>query len=834
VPNDRTQFRYLKKRKRWQRLDTKQLVTKAEMARIQLMESSRPNSDSPQDYGYTFNLNRHPESDIYDAIERIVGMGERGVDITKDPVLNQAAERFNHLLAFLDQDNMTGAMPYRLQSRGENNQWLTAAETNIYQNPPQPIPTGIRSAMTLAEFYTNTQGDVAQTIESPIDLSISDLVINVPKDKKIEQKLKDLYGPEKLNMKYILYQIMYNVGIFGSAYPMEVPDDPERPNEIVQIIPLPPKFMWVGYHMVNGMLSQQKAMAGSPFMPSPYAIRPWDNSPNWTQELAEKMFMPMTYNAFASGFNEQIVQGWGLPVDPYYLHPVRSKALHWNRYPQPPIAKAFRSISTRSIYQEMRRSLLEGFKNQLWLFILGTKDAMPSPQEMMALKSAVDGLSGNRTGNLVWRYGLDVQVKAPTPLQDAISNEVSQAFKIEIFSDIGCNIRLTTGNKVSMPGSGAGDSGVEVDLSIWLTRLEFIRKNIMEWEYLFRMRQADRWDREGGGTGHAAREALQDPDAVKFSRSLLDISEEIKQIVLPLYTVGLTSPQTALRHADENYETELQNKKDYQPNQSLFMPPPSFNQMASNSSGESKTTPSNSSGRPPDSINPNKMTAFDPTRLTAAFNDSDTKRLYYAAILAILTEDLWNENDVDKFIADLKAANSEWLSKISAEAYQAAGGVGNVEPNIARLSANYVNSYADAFGDRLRGMLSNEEPIATENVRRNTMLYPQEGFRAAAVNATNQVMKERGASHWRRVLHPELSKRGPCSDCVADSQVLHSMDEPFAVMHPYDVCGTQDVGLQYFTGGIPSVEVPTPNSGNELAQQLFGNKSSGKTRRKRV
>ncbi len=822
----KTKFKYLTKRKRYMRMDTKQLVSKAEMLRIQATEAN--DTGSKEDYGFTFNLNRSPESDIYSAIERLVGKGEAGIDVTKEPLLQEAGDKFNHLLAFVDRDNMDGAQSYDHRIRDPQNptNWIDATDKD--QPAPHPIPTGIRSAMTLSEFYTNTQGDVSQTVEAPIDLSISDLKISVPKDKGVEKKLKDLYGPEKLNMKHILYQIMLNTGVFGSAYPMEVPDDRDHPTEIVQVIPLPPKYMWVGYHVVSGALIPDS-------MASPYAMRPWDGTPNWTQELAKQMFMPMTYNAFASGFNEQNVTGWGLPVNPAFLHPVRAKAFDWNRYPLPPISKAFRSISTRAIYQEMRRGLLEGFKNQLWVFILGTKDAMPSPLEMQALKSAINGLSGSRTGNLVWRFGLDVQIKTPGVLQDAISNEVAQMFKTEIFSDLGMNVRLTTANKISMPGSGAGDSGVEIDLSVWLRRLEFIRKNIMEWEYLFRMRQADRWDAEEGGNGHRARLALENPKCVKFSRSLLEIAEEIKQVILPLYTVGLTSPQTSLDRADEDYETELDRKKENKPNQDLFMPPPSFNQMATGSGGDQKSSTSTSSGRPPDAVNKNKMAAFDPVKLSAASNDSETKRLYFAAVIAALTDELWNNGDVDTFIASLKKINDEYLAKASDEAYAAAGGVGSLDPERRRFAANYVNSYADNFSHDLKKMVADEEPMATNAIKRRVMMYPEEGYKSAVVNATNQVMAERGASHWRRVLHPELSKEGPCPACKADSAIAHSITDPFIVMHPNDVCGTQELGIQYFTsGGMPSIEVPTPNSGNELAQELFNSRKNGKVRRKRV
>jgi len=814
MPNkSKPRFKYDSSSRRW-RDQYGQVVTKAQMKNQIAIAESQPDDGQ---YGYNVNFNRAPESEVWASLERVIGMGERGVDISNDPVLVKAAGKFNHLLAFIDQDNMEGAKPYEHRVKNDSGTWeLAAADQGLYQDPPQPIPTGIRSAMTLSEYYCNTQGDVWQHIESPIDLSISNLEISVPKDKGVEKMLRDLYGPEQLNMRYILYQNMLTSSVYGSAYPMEVPDSRDNPSVIRQIIPLPPKYMWVGYHMVNGMLAPEGA-------PSPYAMRPWDGSPNWTVELAQKMFMPMTYNAYASGFNEQIVQGWGLPVNPEYLHPVRSKAFHWQRYPLPPISRAFRSISTRAIYQEMRRAILEGYKNQLWLFLIGNDKVPPSPQEMIALKAAVEGMSGTRTGNLVWRAGLDVQIKTPAALNDAIGNEVPQTLTLEVFRDLGSNVRLVTGNQVSMPGSGTGGGGgVEIDMSVWLRRLEYIRTTNMEWEYLFRMRQADRWDGKNGSG--KARKALETA-RVQFSKSLLEIAEAIKQEVIPLYSVGLTSPQTALQRAGGDYETELANKKVFGPNREEFFPLPTYNQTATGSDGKTAESATAPKGRTPDVLNPNK--------LKADWNESKDRKLYYAAILALLGT-LWDTEDVDGFIAELKGTNVTWLNKIGADTYRDTGGAGSPNLDSLRIASSFVNAYADNFGSDLKVMLENGEPIATDAIQRRAIMYASEGFKAAVVNLQNQALAERGASHWRRVLHPELSKTGPCPECVADSNVIHAMDEPFQVMHPNDLCGTQDINLQYFTNGLPSIEVPTPNSGNELAQQLFLDKRWGKTRRKRL
>lgn len=811
-------YRWDANARRYRQKSTGDIKTIAEIEATLQLQRNEPENDGG--YGQKIFFNRHPETDARRVIENIIFRGEKGDLPANDQQLKAIGKKYNDLVAHIDRDDMQGADPYpALIKPAKSKTWVVADNKNTWIQPPQAIPTGIRSAMTLSEHYCNTEGDVWQHVEAPIDIAISELEISVPKDKSIERKLKELYSPEKLNMRYIIYQNWLSTAVYGSAYPVEIPNSADKPEEILQIMPLPPKFMWVGYNMTPNMLT-------GPNMPSPYAIRPMDGSANWTQKLAQQMFMPMTYNAYGAGFNDQISQGWGLPVNPDYLHPIRAKAFHWNRYPLPSISRAFRSIGTRAIYQEMRRGTLEGFKNQLWVFLLGNEKMPASPQEMLALKGAVDGISGTRTGSLVWRNGLEVKVIAPNALIDALGNEVSQEFTLEIFRDLGDNIRLITGNKISMPGSGAGDSGVDIDLSVWLRRMEFIRSMQMEWEYMFRLRQADLWDhRKPDGPPGPARKALETA-RVKFSKSLLEVAARIKQEIVPVYQVGLSSPQTSLSKADMDYDTELENKKANKKNEELFMPPATFNQTATNAAGETKKSSSApSKGRPSDSVSPAK--------LKAAWEDSRTRKLYYSAIMAALDE-LIASSDVETFVADLKLLNQHWLNLAGTEAYREAGGFGNPDPESLKIASDYVNSYADNFGDDLRAALEASEPLGTNSVLRRGMYYPQEGFKAATVNMTNQAMSERGASHWRRVLHPELSKAGPCPDCVADSQVVHEMSEPFAIMHNNDVCGTQEINLQYFTNGIPSIEIPVPAYGNDLAHEIFGDRKRGTTRRKRL
>lgn len=94
-------------------------------------------------------------------------------------------------------------------------------------------------------------------------------------------------------------------------------------------------------------------------------------------------------------------------------------------------------------------------------------------------------------------------------------------------------------------------------------------------------------------------------------------------------------------------------------------------------------------------------------------------------------------------------------------------------------------------------------------------MYPREADYVAYMIGAQIAMEERGASHWRRVLHPEGSKSGPCAACIADAQVRHPVEEPF-FDHPNGVC---DIEYVMFSVGSEEVSVPAP--GREEPQDFI-------------
>jgi len=537
-------------------------ISKAQFLGLQQDKDIGPDSDQER-YGFSFNLNKTPFSDIMGKIERLIGGAEKGQDLSKDPLLLQAGKRYNELVGFVPPQDP--------------------------KQTAQPIPTAIRAAMNLAEYYCNTEGDVFQHIEAPIDVCLSPLDIAGPAKKELEQ----LYSPENLDMGEILFQIMLSTGIYGSAYPVEV----YNRKDPLKVILLPPKYMWVGYWLSFG---EHLGIYPEGF-DSPYALKPLDGSSAWTQDLLDAQLMPMTYNSFSTNWNEQILKGWGVPLNPEFLHPVRAKALSYNRYPLPPISRAFRSIATRSVFEEMRRATIEGYRNQLWVFLLGDVDHPPSPKEMAALQSSIAGMAGERTGYLAWRGGLKVEQHAPESIDGMLGNETSQMFSLEIFRMLGSNIRLVTGNQAAT--NARGDSSIEIDLTLWLRRLEFIRTQILKWELSFRLRWAQR--QNDSKLENAVRKSQ-----VTFSKSLLEVSQLIKSELQPLYMFGSLSTQTLLKKAGYNYEIELVNKQEEEANAALFGPKPTYAQETVNPSTPEKTVENAPQGRPADVVNPNQLQAM--------------------------------------------------------------------------------------------------------------------------------------------------------------------------------------------------------------------------------
>ena len=727
---------------------------------------SDPDAPNPDAFGFFSPVAfiRRPETELRGKIERLMGGAEKGLDLTRDPILRQAAENLNHLIGFVEPDTA-----------------------------PLPIPSHVRAAYNLADYYCNTEGDVEQHVTAPIEIGLNTLTVAGPLKKQVEE----LYAVDGLNMNRTLAEIFYSTIKYGAAYPYEVYDG-NRPQKIVL---LPPKFMWVGYQVARAAYTET---IGRGFqIDTPYRLRPLDGSPLWNQALLDSQVKPIAYAPSDGNWNEQVPEGemWGMKLPLEFLWPVRGRAMPYERYAMPSISRAFHSIGSRTVFREMRRATIEGYRNQLWLFILGEKDKPPSPAEMAALRATLSAMAGERTGYLAWRFGLEAKVIAPNAMDNLLTGETAMLFTLEIFRDLGVSMHLSTGNPASI-AAGRGSGDLEVDLSLWLRRLEAARRELLEWEYLFRLRWALR---EGGE--NMVKEMRK--THVQFSKNLLEVGDLIKKELQPMYMTGAISVRTFLERAGYDYDIEKKNKQAELPDRELNMPMPTYNQTTENGA-ETKTAPQ---GRP---ANSTKVKA----NILASWEDDFLKSQYVADVTALLDEHLGGTMDVGAFIIRLAEINENTLRAITDESYRSAGGVFELKDTELNIAANFVNSFARGFGQALL-----EGGMTDDEIRRRAMLYPQEGYKMAMLNGQAFAMRDFGATAWRRITHD-----GACADCVADSQLLHAITEPFVVMHPNERCFDQNLHVRYFSGNDMLLEVPIPGAPSVLSETVQGRTRSRRTR----
>jgi len=500
----------------------------------------------------------------------------------------------------------------------------------------------------------------------------------------------------------------------------------------------------------------------------------------WKQELALQDKKPLFYSAFAEDMNEQLGTTGNVSVRPEACHPVRALAPAFHRYAIPPLARAFRAMSTRQILEELIRATIEGYRNQLWMFTLGDGDHRPTQPEIEAFTRTLSGAAGDRTGTLVWRGPLTAEILAPERLDDTLGREMWRNLTQDIFRKLGISVRLISGESPLREARTAE----EADIRIFLERLEFWRRRVIEWATGFNRR----WLERTGGSKHADKLPI-----VKFGRVFLELEELIKSLVMPLSQAGLLSLQTSLETAGFNYQTELQRKKAEEPDRHLFSPLPTFAQTTVKPGTPEKESETSPKGRPPDVQNPKKLVEG-----SVAYPD------YHEKVVSAYDEMLGAEDKkeaIPKFISALGLLNAEYMRQAAADGYLTAGGSKLLDEDYVRRAIDWNNGHLEGFEQAL--LEASDEERA--EMKRRAEMYPREGDRIAFMYGVFLAMREFGARGWRRVLHPELSLSGPCEACIADSRLVHPIDEAFFEPHPEGVCTAQSI---YFYRMEQPMEIP--------------------------
>jgi hypothetical protein len=440
---------------------------------------------------------------------------------------------------------------------------MTIAPTSDGKPQADIMPVAVQSRMRLAEHFYETTGDATSVCDVPVELLTRNLTVECP-DNKLEQDIRDFIKEHGINK--LVGELWSTVRTYGQAYPWCAWNS--KGNDLEQIITLSPLHVHVGYNwgyslssLMVGENAWNKALMESRLPPAMYQplVRHWDDHP----------LSPSSGFVNLSGEN---------------LYPIYDRKRGWQRYAIPMLARGFRDLASRVVYEDTMRGLIEGYKYQFWIFKVGDADHPPLPEEIAALKSALGGLNSERTGFLVWRDSpLTVEVKVPAGLDQMMGLTYHTDLTRSFFRAMGITPKVVAGEH---PGgiTGGGSSGKDdVDVLIYLERARYQAAQITDWITDL----VGLWLDKSSTTG---KKALKNT-TISFGPIQFEQAQRIKDVLGPMYRDGALSWRTYMIQSGINPESELKNKKAEAKNRADgdFSPPVTFSQVATTAGGDQKT-----------------------------------------------------------------------------------------------------------------------------------------------------------------------------------------------------------------------------------------------------
>lgn len=612
----------------------------------------------------------------------------------------------------------------------------------------QPIPASILSAMKLAEYFCEVEGDLWQTIEIPADIGLQGLQI----EGTNADTFKQLY--DEMEMSQAIEDIWLTTEIYGNAFPYTIWD------ETPQIVTFDPKYVQVGEQPFASYSITGDLVAGLE-----QNLRTHRDEAVY-KELTESLFPNVNEKSFAAGL---------IPLPADRIRHIRARGVRFWRYTLPPLARIFRTISTRQVLEEMIRATIEGMRNQLWVFKLGDVEHQPRPGEITALRNVVNASSGQRTGALVWSGNLVVEQHAPK-VDAALANDKWQMLTRHIFRQRGIAPSVVSGEY----DKSGGGSQSDLDVQLVVMRVERQRENILRYLRWF---NAEYMKHQGKSAT-----AQKELPTLRYERPAIELSDLIKNRLMPLVTAGLLSDTTALSESGHAYDVELGNKKKEKVNAEMFAPKPSFAQMTVNPNTPEKQANTDATrGRTPDAqANPTgkeKGSAQAPRKMGLKASDLTGNQQKIVTLYDTTILDPKNGEDRAKFFAGLKSL----IQEISQDGYQRGyvEGEGRGDPDPHRMDQAGIWSLAFMSFFAQDMAAGNGSPAQW---RRRAAQYGLETERRALGLGLQQAAQEDGYTLWHRVLGPD-----PCPVCARDSGMLYSINTPWFEFHPDGACGASVV-----------------------------------------
>jgi len=643
---------------------------------------------------------------------------------------------------------------------------LTAPEDELEAGAVERMPSSIRAMMLLAEAYDLLEGDVHEIINVPIDVGLTDITIDCA-DDEVKNTYIDVF--DAINMQQMVEYNWLYCASHGQAFPLEVWD-----NEVPQaIIHLDPKTIQIGNPLGFGARSMNLEDKGLK-----------TRLETEFKSQTEKQIKPMlVFDSFGKDWNDWGIYGSNIPLNPENITHLHVRKWPHNRYAIPPIARAYRTISTRQVLEEMIRATIEGVKNQLWLF---TKEKFMRG-EAAALSEVLGTTRGDHVGYLVWP-GLEVRQYVPGSIDTLLANEKWMGLTQHIFRQLGVSLYVVSGE---LPG-GTG-SNPEIDVRLLMQKVEADRRRQLKWLKGFAKKFADK-------------NGIKEKVTIGFRLNTFDQEDLIKNTLAPLASFGQISSHTLLKEVGYTYEQELAYKKAEMVDRPLFQPMSSFSQVSSDKSGNTKTTDSQGQmGRTPDAQNPDQL-------MKASIED-------YQVTISRSFQDVKDAKDDDKrraaiaaFVTALLLSNTVHMKSAYEIGYHSVGGTREIDIDRVNAITLWNNQFAENFRNDLLEMVGTDRDFTSLEWRAN--LYAPMGWQKAYLSGVWQAKKEQGVTGWRRILQPSESVEGPCDFCREDSRTIHSINEEW-VEHPFGVCLQQYIGFyrgetSSFPVRVPTLEYPVP------------------------
>lgn len=623
----------------------------------------------------------------------------------------------------------------------------------------EPIDSRILAMMRAVEWFADRRGDLWLAFTAPLDVGLPKPIIQAD-DKKVQQAFEDEY--DRLDVPDIAGALWLACEQYGQAYPLILPGEP------VSVTLLNPKHVAVGRSIGMGA----RSLTYTPMKETHESLISSE------KDRSKELFL----NALQEDWNDWIEdQKRGFPLNPKYVAHVHHRK-HWHRrYAIPPAARVLDDLASRLVLDEMVRGTIEGLHTQWRVWIL-EKPKRGGPTK---LKADLRATRSARTADLVWDGSLkDIKTISPESIDRLLAPEAWWRLTLSIYRGLGMFVNVVSGEDPASQGRAASDASVNIQ--ILLARLNYQRTRTLKW-----LRKLNKVIAESYG--------MEEP-TVSFEPLVIEWVEKLRAIT-PIMGYGLLSAQTFHNWIGLDHDKEIARLKKEMPlrDDGTIRPYTGFAQAGPSGTTEHPVSPGRPQGPAPGTSQQNRDNATHAVTASASDYEDDISRAYSLMAETPPGDKEKRRAQVLAFIATLLALRS-YRELAFEQGYVEAGGFamrgfGETPQYLHAMQFDQEN--LRNFQEKLLARVEAGEHF-TEAYRATE--YARSGWRQAYMDGIFLAKKESGFTGWQRVLHPELSLAGPCPECVADSRVIHSLDEPF-FDHPNGVCGSQYVVFNMGGGG---------------------------------